>query len=222
MHDDVGRGGAGRPPAGDGAPALHRDTLRRYLLTLAIVVVVAVAATVALAIRSAGPGGVWLITPGHPQLRVNDDAGCPMSVSGDADVVNTFPGPPLVPAGPSAGLICQYEWPLVGGPPADELVLATTLDRSQAQQLAAVIRRIDLAPPSTAAINCPSYSFNAVTVIGLSYPGRADVGLWYATGDCPTLDNGRVGAWDEGNPTFYQGFANAMDRLAPPDEPTLG
>lgn len=94
-------------------------------------------------------------------------------------------------------------------------MLSTSLDRSQAQQLASVIREIDLARPS-GTFSCPAGFFGAVTVIGLSYPGRADVGLWYSTSGCRTLDNGRIGAFEDGNPSSYQGFETAIDRLSPP------
>jgi hypothetical protein len=186
------------------------------------VVVVAGVAT-ALVIRSgSGRGtGTWF-TRGHPQLRVRVAAGCPASVGGYADVVNTFAGPPLVPAGPSAGLICQYGQELGSGLPSSaDLVLSTSLDRSQAQQLAAVIRRIDLAA-SSGTVSCPAEFVGAVTLIGVSYPGRADVGLWFATSGCQTLDNGRIGAWEEGNSSFYQGFETAIDRLSPPATTTTG
>jgi hypothetical protein len=130
-------------------------------------------------------------------------------------VVNTFAGPPLVPAGPSAGLICQYGRGFGSLSNSADLVLSTSLDRAQAQQLAAVIRQIALAPPS-GTFSCPASSVGYVTVIGFSYPGRADVGLWYTTSGCETLDNGRIGAFEDGNPSFYQGYETAIDRLSPP------
>jgi len=143
-------------------------------------------------------------------------AACPASIGGYADVVNTFVGPPLVPADPGAGLICQYGKDLGSGLPSSaDLVLSTSLDRAQAQQLAAVVREIDLAPPS-GALRCPAEFFGAVTVIALSYPGRTDVGLWYSTSGCQTLDNGQIGAFEGGNPSFYQGFETTIDRLSPP------
>jgi hypothetical protein len=180
-------------------------------------VVLAAAVATAIVTRSGsglGTGTWW--TPGHPQLQVSVAAGCPGSVGSYADVVNTFAGPPLVPAGPSAGLICQYGQDLGSGLPSSaDLVRSTSVDRSQAQQLASVIREIDLARP-TGTISCPAGWVGAVTLIDLSYPGRADVGLWYTTSGCATLDNGRIGAFEDGNPSFYHGFENAVDRLSPP------
>jgi hypothetical protein len=50
----------------------------------------------------------------------------------------------------------------------------------------------------------------------LRYSGSADVGLWYSTSGRRTLDNGRIGAFEEGNPSFHQGSETAIDRLSPP------
>lgn len=219
MLDDGERGGTDRPQTG-GRAASHdtRRRLRRGYVWAAAVLVVVVAGVATAIVTRSGSGlgtGTWW-TPGHPQLQVSVVAGCPGSVGSYADVVNTFAGPPLVPAGPSAGLICQYGQDLGSGLPSSaDLVRSTSLDRSQAQQLAAVIRQVDLTRPS-GTTNCPAGFFGAVTVIGLSYPGRADVGLWYTTSGCATLDNGRIGGWEIGNPSFYQGFVTAIDGLSPP------
>jgi hypothetical protein len=160
--------------------------------------------------------GTWF-TPGSPKLQVSVAAGCPASVAGYADVVNTFPGPPLLPAAPTAGLICQYG-PGVGlGPDSSGrslLVSSTRLDQTQAQQLARAIRQLDLAGPS-GVFFCPMDD-GAVDVIGFTYPGRSDVGLWYTTSGCQTLDNGRIGAFQGANPSFYDGFENVINQLSPP------
>jgi hypothetical protein len=160
--------------------------------------------------------GTWF-KPSSPQLSVSVAAGCPGSDASYADVVNTFPGPPLVPADPSAGLICRYG-PGVGlgvnGSGLGLLESATRLDRAQAQQLASVIRQIDLTAAS-GLFSCPSDE-GEVAVIGLSYPDRADVALWYRTGGCQTLDNGRIGAFGGANPSFYDAFEGVIDRLSPP------
>ncbi len=197
-----------------GWPRLRRRPLWAGMVVLALVVA-GVGAFVAVMASRGSTAGTWFKTS-SPKLSVSVAAGCPASIGGYGDVVNTFAGPPLVPAGPNAGLICQYGEDLGSGLPSSaDLVLSTSLDRAQAQQLAAVIRQIDLAPPSGAS-SCPAGFFGAVTVIGLSYPGRADVGLWYSTSGCQTLDNGRIGAFEGGNPSFYQGFETTIDRLSPP------
>ena len=44
-----------------------------------------------------------------PKLSLHVSAGCPASLVHYEDVVNTFPGPPLVPqAAPVSGLVCWY------------------------------------------------------------------------------------------------------------------
>jgi len=195
---------------------------RRSLWAAVAVAVVAAAVGAALAVMatdgSAGTGstGTWF-KPSSPKLNVSVAAGCPKSDTGYADVVNTFPGPPLVPADPSAGLICRYGPGMGLGPNGSGrglLVSSTRLGGTEAQQLATVIQRIDLAAPS-GVFHCP-IDFGAVAVIGFSYPGRVDVGLWYRTGGCQTLDNGRIGAFEGGNPSFYGGFESGIDRLSPP------
>ena len=107
--------------------------------------------------RGGSSEGTWF-KPGTPQLEVSVARGCPGSViTGYADVVNTFPGPALVPADPTDGLICRYG-PGVGlGPNGSGgalLVSSTRLDEGQAQELANVISKIDLAAP-TGVFFCP-------------------------------------------------------------------
>jgi hypothetical protein len=94
------------------------------------------------------------------------------------------------------------------------LARQTRLDQAQAGMLAAVVRKLDLQPP-TGRVSCP-IDFNVVTVIGLAYPGRPDVGLWYHASGCQTLDNGRIGSAETANPSFYQGFLSTINRLSPP------
>ena len=192
---------------------------RRTLWALAVVAVVLAGGGTAAGLAVAGGAngaGTWF-QPSSPKLEVNVAKGCPSSLAGFQDVVNTFPGPPLVPAGPSAGLICRYG-PIYGvGPtPASQRLLATSkqLNEGQAEELAAVIRSLTLTV-SVGAFHCPA-DFGEVAVIGFAYPGKTDVGLWYRTTGCQTLDNGRIGAFDGGNPSFYNGFVNLIEHLSPP------
>ncbi len=78
---------------------------------------------------------------------------------------------------------------------------------------ATVVRRLSLAPP-TGISSCPA-DFGIVVLIGFSYPGRADVGLWYRASGCETLDNGRIGSFEGGNPSFYNAFLDTIDLPAP-------
>jgi hypothetical protein len=170
---------------------------------------------------SSGPGATHdglaynLAVPTEQKLLVSVGSGCPASVIGYQDVVNTFIGPPLVPANPTIGLVCRYH--PTGGVPSPEagrLAEQTRLSAAQAGQLAGVIRCLDLRRP-TGTTACPA-DIGTVTVIGFSYQDRADVGLWYAASGCQRLDNGRISAFEVGNPSFYAGFQPAVDRLSPP------
>jgi hypothetical protein len=160
-------------------------------------------------------GSVWHVSRA-PKLRVDVVTGCPGSVTAFQDVVNTFPGPPLVPAHPKAGLICRYG-PSTAKPGPVKLERQTRLDQAQADLLATVVRRLSLAPP-TGVSHCPA-DFGLVAVVGLSFAGRPDVGLWYDASGCQTLDNGRIGAFEGGNPSFYNAFLSVVDRLSPPVGP---
>jgi len=158
--------------------------------------------------------GTWF-TAHTPTLTVSVAAGCIPSNTGYADVVNTVRGPPLVPARPTAGIICRYG-PHVGSglPSSGRLVRSTRLDAGQAQALAAEIRQIDLRKPS-GAFGC-ALDVGTAAVLGFSYRGHPDVGLWYAASGCQTLDNGRIGGSRGANPSFYDGFETVVDRLSPP------
>lgn len=97
---------------------------------------------------------------------------------------------------------------------AGQLADQTRLDPTEAQQLAAAIRSLDLRAP-TGSISCPA-DIGTVAVIDLSYAAHADVDLWYAASGCQTLDNGRIGAFEGGTSSFYQGFQETIDRFSPP------
>ncbi len=86
--------------------------------------------------------------------------------------------------------------------------------RTDAGRLANAIRQINLAKPS-GRFNCAG-DVGEATMIGLSYPRRSDVGLWYQSSGCQTLDNGRIGAFQGANPSFYTGFETTVDQLVPP------
>ncbi len=196
-------------------PHLRRRTL--WAVAFVAVVLAGGATTAGLVIAGGANGaGTWF-QPSSPKLEVNVARGCPSALAGLQDVVNTFPGPPLVQGGPRAGLICWYGAIYRLGPtPASQRLLATSkrLDEGQAQELATVIRSLTLTV-SVGAFHCPA-DFGEVAVIGFEYQGKADVGLWYRTTGCQTLDNGRIGAFEGGNPSFYNGFVNLIERLSPP------
>jgi len=152
---------------------------------------------------------VWHVSR-SPKLRVDVADGCPPSVRGDQDVVSTFPGPPLVPPNPTGGLICRYR----GLPSPGALGRHTRLDAVQARLLAQVVRKLDLKPPPEL-VSCPMDN-RSFAVIGFSYRGRSDVGLWYWTSGCQSVDNGRIGAAEIANPSFYTGFEGTINKLSAP------
>jgi len=175
--------------------------------------VLPVAAACFLVGACSGGQGSWFM-PGTPKLRVNVAAGCPPSDTAVADVVNTFSGPLLVPANPVKGLICRYGARAGSGLPHSGLLVGSkVLDHDQATQLDNVIRQLDLAKPS-GVFHCPA-DVGFAAVIGFSYPGRSDVGLWYQASGCQTLDNGRLGAFQGANPSFGA-FQSVIDGLLPP------
>lgn len=154
-----------------------------------------------------------MVRPQEPKLSVRVETGCPTSDSNVADVVNTFPGPPLVPPDPTAGLICRYGPRLGSGlPDSGRLVRSKLLGPDLAKQLVGAIRRVNLAKPSGELL-CPSEE-GYVTIIGFSYQGRRDVGLWYQSTGCQTLDNGKLGAFQGSNPSFGD-FQSVIEALLP-------
>lgn len=161
---------------------------------------------------------LWYVS-NAPKLRVDVAAGCPASIGSYRDVVNTFPGPPLAAAGPTAGLICRYS-PFGGVQTLrpGHLVRQSLLSVHQAQELVAAVRALDLSGPRGASppvAHCPA-DFGIYALIGFSYRSRADIGLWYSASGCQTLDNGRLGAGETANPSFYDRFLSTVNRLSPP------
>jgi hypothetical protein len=181
------------------------------MVGLATISVVPLAVQVPPAAASAGVP-VWHVSK-SPKLRVDVATGCPASVAAYQDVANTFPGPPLVPANPRVGIICRYG-PSTAKPGPARLVHQARLDQTQADLLAGAVRQLSLAPPRGIS-HCPA-DFGLVAIIGFSFSGRPDVGLWYQTSGCQTLDNGRIGSFEGGNPSFYNRFLSVVDRLSPP------
>ncbi len=61
---------------------------------------------------------------------------------------------------------------------------------------------------------CPEDS-GSKTIIAFTYVSGPDADLWYADAGCQSLDNGTIGAWEEGNPSFYNEFIAAINSLSP-------
>ena len=156
------------------------------------------------------------VTPWHlsrsPKLSLQVSAGCPASLAHYEDVVVTFPGPPLVPrAAPVSGLVCWYN----GGnlPDPGSLGRQVRLGSHEAGVLAAAVMKLSLRPPGGIS-GCPA-DVGTLALIGFSYASRADVAIWYSASGCQALDNGRLGSFQGGNPSFYGDFEGAINKLAP-------
>jgi hypothetical protein len=164
--------------------------------------------------------GQWVITPGHPQVRVLVSSGCPTALDDAQDIVSTYAGDELVPPNPIGGLICRY-WstiPQSDGPRAPgSLYSAVVLSHAVAVHLATVIEAISTATPQ-GTVSCPA-DLASASIIAFAYSGRADVDLWLSDSGCQTLDNGRIGAFEVGNPSFYNAFLTLMSELAPQQTP---
>lgn len=169
--------------------------------------------------------GTALAAPRHmaarsPAIHLSTDGSCPDSLGEAADVSNAaiWQRHELVPPQPVRGLICRYEAPLGSGAEGQRtgmlLYGSARLAARSASRLAGAIRRIHTRMPK-GPTSCPA-GFDQSTVIAFAYGGSGSADLWYQDSGCPTLDNGWLGAFESGNPPFYQGFAPLLDRLCPP------
>jgi hypothetical protein len=162
----------------------------------------------------------WAITPGHPQLMVLVSSGCPATLGGAQDVVNSYSGNEMVPPDPVSGLICRYRarlsQPGASGAPG-ALYSSVALAKNGAVHLATVIDSISTLAPQ-GSYSCPPDDESA-SIITFAYSGGIDVALWFSDSGCQTLDNGRIGAREGGNPRFYNTFLALMGELAPQQNP---
>ena len=84
------------------------------------------------------------------------------------------------------------------------------VDTAHAAALAHIINKIDLKFPSGETL-CPAAT-GMIDILIFSYRANSDVDLWWGASGCEALDNGYVGAYEPGNPSFYEGFMGAMHR----------
>jgi hypothetical protein len=87
------------------------------------------------------------------------------------------------------------------------------LDQDTARHLASVIDSISTIAPH-GVTSCPA-AIGSASIIAFSYPQAPDVDVWFSDSGCRTLDNGFIGAFEPGNPSFYQGFESLIDELCP-------
>ena len=80
------------------------------------------------------------------------------------------------------------------------------------------INKIDLSAPK-GTFNCPA-AFDSATIMAFRFGSSDDVDLWYSDSGCQTLDNGRLGAFEGANPSFYTTFMNTYAQLVPSSSAT--
>ncbi|GAA4163282.1 hypothetical protein GCM10022286_23520 [Gryllotalpicola daejeonensis] len=165
-------------------------------------------ALVALALSGcAGTPGTWF-TPSRPTISVTATASCPAVLGSARDVPDRSGGSgKLLPDSrqPTAALVCSYK--------NRDLASQTQLGAEGSRELASVINKIDLAKPK-GNFNCPAL-FDEVTIMAFQFGHADDVDLWWNASGCQTLDNGRLGAFEGANPSFYEAFQNTYARLVP-------
>ncbi len=170
------------------------------------------------------PRRVWRIPSRAPVIRVIVAGGCPSTVGQAQDVENIgrWPASEMVPGDPTGGLVCRYG-PLANSPGIHPyLYRSTVLDLGDADRLTSLLDRISTAPPAPGPVSCPEDS-GSFTILAFSYPDGPDADVWYSDSGCPTLDNGRIGAWFLDNPSFDDAFAPTLNALSPPmSEPAAG
>jgi hypothetical protein len=145
------------------------------------------------------------IPSGPVPVRLLVSGGCRPVLGGSRDVVNSYTGNELVPSNPVGGLICRYS-------PSRSLYAGVDLATSDAVRLAVVIDAISTDVPQ-GTFHCPATDDSA-SIIAFAYAGRADVDLWFSDSGCETLDNGRIRAYESGNPSF-ETFLTQVGELAP-------
>lgn len=151
-------------------------------------------------------------------IRVLISRGCPATLSGYNGVANSGPGldDSLVPVDPVSGLICRFGplyTPSGLAVPSARLYREAVLNAATASAFAAVIDEVSTAPPQ-GVFHCPADS-GSHSIIVFGYAGRPDVDLWYSDSGCRTLDNGVIGAFEGGNPSFIQTFEGHIEELCP-------
>ncbi len=130
-------------------------------------------------------------TAAGPRMWVSVAAGCPQSDIGKVGVRNTdgdLATMVLPVAVPSGGLICDYAG--YNGTPFG-LTSSTPLDQTAATQLASAATKSPLSHLDYDGVQCAAGD-NSTSVLVFTYPGHADVDLWYDDNGCSTLSNGFI------------------------------
>jgi len=221
------------PPRADPATAPSSlSTARKWFVPVAAAVVLCLGIVVTVTLAQNGShdapglgGSIPTVTPrpsdvsGPIHWKAAD--GCPKSVDlaqVRGGVVNQGSGlsKQLLPtaASPNGVLICSYASNNESTPITNsQLVASTSLESTKASELGSVIRDISLVDHSDGA-KCPAYSAGIFMVLIFSYESRPDIDLLYRNTGCESLSNGVSIAYETGNPSFYDGFKSAFERVA--------
>jgi hypothetical protein len=177
----------------------------------------ALVAACVLSLAASGCGSVWLVSGVSSPIRLLASHPCPASLGATDGVSNPGIGDELVSPDPMTGLICRYAPPSPFNTDFDldpgSLYDQVWLTQSQAVHLAAVIGTISTAMP-TGPSSCAA-DFDSTTMIVFAYAGAPDIDLWFHDTGCQTLDNGRVKAFEIGNPNFFGPFDSLIQQWAP-------
>ena len=140
-------------------------------------------------VAATGCTGYWTIQQRHPTVRIMVATGCPAKapVSGDVRSIGDTSSA-LVPARPTAGLICRYQ-----GTPEMRLYLSLQLDEASARLVVAAIDRGPTTPPRSGSVNCPVAGYQA-TIFAFAYKSGPDFDIWWYDTGCTFLDNGNRAA----------------------------
>jgi hypothetical protein len=140
----------------------------------------------------------------QPQLRVSVSTGCPPTDEAKFDVTNSGPGldvTPLPAGTPSAAIVCYYPDAGTSNGDPTKLTIHQLLDAPAAARLAAVARAVPTTHVDDLLMACPKQDGGAV-VLAFAYPGRADVDLYWRSGNggCgQDISNGEIWASADGD-----------------------
>jgi hypothetical protein len=170
-----------------------------------------------LALAASGCGSLPSVSGASSPIRLLASHPCPVTLGAADGVSNPGIGDELVWPNPSSGLICRYAPPSPFNTDFDldpgSLYAQVWLTRSQAARLAAVIESISTAVP-TGSFHCPA-AFDSASLIVLAYTSAPDIDLWFQDTGCQTLDNGKIRAFEVGNPNFFGPFDSLIQEWAP-------
>jgi hypothetical protein len=171
------------------------------------------------------PQNPWKIPDREPRIHVALAGGCPASLTGVQDVSNpgASVGGQLAPTGPQGGLICRFHFESVASgtgavattSSSDSLIVygQTVLTGQQATRLVGAIDAVSLDAPQGVRV-CPN-DLGSASIIVFGYTRGPDIDLWYHDSGCKALDNGVIGAFEGGNPPFYQMLDPMIEQFSP-------